>query len=98
MRVVYLHKALRDMAWVRQYYGNIFPEGARKARAQLQNTEKIIVLSPYIGHPSEKVDDAREHHIPRTPFTFLYRLRDDRIEIMRVIDTRADLTVTKSAS
>jgi plasmid stabilization system protein ParE len=33
---------------------------------------------------------VRKLHVPRTPFTVLYRVREGRIEILRLLDTRAD--------
>ena len=90
MRVIYLHQALLDMNWVRKYYDNIFPAGRNNARAQLQKTEKLISENPLVGHPSEAMHNAREFHISRTPFSFIYRVTTEHIEILRVIDNRSD--------
>lgn len=90
MKIIYFPRALDDMAWVRRYYSRIFPEGNSRARAQLRRTETIVREQSNIGHPSERVEGAREFHIQKTPFTFLYRPFPDRIEILRVIDERSD--------
>ncbi len=89
MKVSYLTQALRDINWVRKHYKDVFPAGRSSARSQLQKTEKLISEHPLVGQPSEVVSGAREFHISRTPFTFLYRLPKDHIEIMRVIDGRS---------
>lgn len=90
MKVIYLAHALRDMNWVRRYYSQVFPAGRSSARLRLRKTELLISENPMVGHPSENMNGAREFHISRTPFTFLYRVTNDNIEIMRVVDSRAD--------
>ena len=89
MRLVYLPRAVRDIAWMRDYYGRVFPEGRAKARDHLRAAERLLVEHPEIGRPTD-VSQVRELVIARTPFTFIYRLKDDRIEILRVWDDRAD--------
>ncbi len=90
MNVIYLTQALRDMNWVRKYYKDVFPAGQSNARSQLRKTETLISENPFVGHPSETVSGAREFHISRTPFSFLYRVTDDHLEILRVIDSRSN--------
>ena len=50
----------------------------------------LISENPMVGHISESVEDAREFHISHTPFSFLYRVTKEHIEIMRVIDGRSN--------
>ena len=90
MKVIYLTQALRDMNWVRKYYKDVFPEGRSNARSQLRKTETLISENPMVGHPSEAINGAREFHVARTPFSFLYRVTKEHIEIMRVIDGRGN--------
>ena len=90
MKVIYLTQALRDMNWVRKYYNDVFPAGRSNARSQLRKTETLISENPLVGHPSEAISGAREFHISRTPFSFLYRVMKDHVEIMRVIDGRSN--------
>jgi plasmid stabilization system protein ParE len=90
MKVTYLTHALRDMNWVRKYYKEVFPAGRSSARSQLRRTETLISENPLIGRSSETVSGAREFHISRTPFSFLYRVAKDHIEIVRVIDNRSN--------
>jgi plasmid stabilization system protein ParE len=90
MKIVYLRDALEDMRWVRHYYRNVFPAGQGNARQALRATENTIAQHPHIGHPCEEIATAREYRINRTPFSFLYRVVDDRVEILRVIDNRSD--------
>ena len=90
MKVIYLTQALRDMSWVRKYYNDVFPTGRSNARSRLRKTELLISKNPLVGHISESVTDAREFHISRTLFSFLYRVTKEHIEIMRVIDGRSN--------
>ena len=90
MKVIYLSQALRDMNWVRKYYNEVFPAGRSNARSQLRKTEILISDNPLVGHQSETVNGAREFHISRTPFSFLYRVAKEYIEIMRVVDNRSN--------
>lgn len=89
MKVVYSEKALQDMGWFRRYYATIFPEGKGNARDSLLRTEALIAENPYLGHPTDPGSEAREFPILRTPFILLYRVRPDRIEILRLLDLRA---------
>ena len=52
--------------------------------------QQLLKSNPYIGRPSQKVEGAREHRVSQTPFSFLYRVVEDRVEILRVLDTRSD--------
>lgn len=90
MKVIYLAQALRDMHWVRKYYSEVFPAGRSNARSQLRKTETLISENPLAGHPSETVSGAREFHISRTPFSFLYRVTQENVEIVRVVDNRSN--------
>ena len=92
MQIVFLARAKRDLRWFKLYYTKTFPEGRAKANSQFLTTQQLLGANPHIGHPSERVIGVREYHIPRIPFSFLYRVKKDRIEILRVLDTRADFT------
>lgn len=90
MRIVFLDSSRADLRWFKRYYVTVFPEGRKKADTQYLTTLNILRQNPLIGHPSEKIKTAREYDIVRTPFTFIYRVRGDDIEILRVIDNRSD--------
>jgi plasmid stabilization system protein ParE len=46
--------------------------------------------NPRIGHPYSDSQGLREYPIRRTPFSLLYRIAEDRIEILRLWDKRAN--------
>jgi plasmid stabilization system protein ParE len=88
MKIAFLPKAQRDLVWFRRYYERVFPEGAKGAQSQYKRTLAILRSNPDIGHPSE--EGKRTLVVLRTPFSFEYRIANDRIEILRVRDGRAD--------
>lgn len=92
MRLVFLASCAPDLRWFKTYNLEAFPEGKALAEKSFASVQQILKASPYIGHPSDMVEGAREHRVLRTPFTFVYRVLDDRIEIMRVLDMRSDWT------
>jgi len=86
---VYLATALEDMPWVRRYYAEVFPEGRGHARTGLLKTEALIAENPFVGPVLRDDPDLREFPVARTPFSFLYRIHDGHIEILRVFDQRS---------
>lgn len=75
---------------MRTYYSSVFPDGAKRAARQYRRVCDTIRRNPLIGHLLEDMEEVRELSIPRTPFSFIYRLVEDRIEILRVWDQRGD--------
>lgn len=89
MKIIFLESSARDVEWMRRYYKSVFPEGAKNARRHYLSAIKAISANPTVGHPSERVATARELHIHRTPFTFIYRINGEYVEILRVLDGRS---------
>jgi toxin ParE1/3/4 len=88
MRVVYLGTTRADIAWVRRYYRSVFPQGGKQATEQFRRTELLLTENPLLGRPSD-VEGLRELQVGRTPFAFVYRVRGDQIEVIRVLDGRS---------
>lgn len=88
MKIVFLEDAARDIQWFRFYYRSVFPEGSARARANLKAIQATLAANPYAGHPSDARPQVRELVIPRTPFTLIYRVTPEQIEILRLWDTR----------
>jgi plasmid stabilization system protein ParE len=89
MKIAYLALAKSDLRWFKIYYMRVFPDGKKTAEAHFMQAQIALKANPFIGHPSERLSGVREFHIPKTPFTFIYWLSDDVIEILRVLDNRA---------
>lgn len=75
---------------MRAYYAHIFPDGAKRAAEQYRRTSTLIRNNPLVGRAVEEMEEVREYSIPRTPFSFIYRVVGERIEILRVWDQRGD--------
>jgi len=90
MKLVFLASTKEDIRWLKRYYTQVFPQGKSMADKQFLATQKILLTNPYIGHPSNIVDGVREYVVLPTPFVFIYRVQNDRIEILRVVDNRSD--------
>ncbi|NKB28523.1 MAG: hypothetical protein GKR99_13610 [Rhodobacteraceae bacterium] len=88
MTIIFLPSAARDLAWFRQYYSAVFPQGDQSSRARYAAVLKLLAANPYIGHPTPGRENVRELHISRTPFTLIYRVTETRIEVLRLWDTR----------
>ena len=89
MEVVHLATASKTCNGFVANYAEVFPEGRGHARAGLLKTEALIAENPFVGHVTGDDADVREFPVARTPFSFLYRVNNDRIEILRVFDQRA---------
>jgi plasmid stabilization system protein ParE len=89
VKIVFLPSADTGVRWFTRYYRTAFPEGGRSAQAQMARTLAVLADNPCIGYPY--LDKGlREYSIRRTPFSLLYRIAEDRIEILRLWDKRAN--------
>ena len=87
MKIVYLASARDDLIWLRRYYEEVFPEGYSKAQAQYRANKQLLRENPFIGHKTHH-EGVRELSIHRTPFSIIYRVGTDQIEILRIWDER----------
>ena len=90
MQLVFLPSTRSDLVWMRTYYTRIFANGAKRAAEQYFRACGVIRKNPLIGHPVERLAGVREFSIPRTPFSLIYRVINDRIEVLRIWDQRSD--------
>jgi hypothetical protein len=75
------------MVWWRRYYKSVFPEGKATAFRQFERTVMLLSENPLAGRAVE-VFKLRQFPILNTPFSLIYRIRGDRLEIVRVWDMR----------
>jgi plasmid stabilization system protein ParE len=88
MKITFRSKALDDLEWFERYYTEIFPDGSNRAVEQFFKTKEIIKSFPEIGRPF-KSKGQREYVIPGIPFSFVYLIKKDLIEVVRVLDLRS---------
>ena len=89
MKIVFLGGTEDDLAWMRKYYQSVFPDGRRNAVRHYRAALKLLHANPMIGHAMEGTS-IRRLIIPRTPFAFYYRIRNDQIQVVRVFDQRSE--------
>lgn len=75
---------------MRMYYTRIFPDGAKRAAERYLRALDVLQKNPLIGHPVIGMRGVREFAIPRTPFSFIYRVAEDQIEVLRIWDQRGN--------
>ena len=90
MKLAFLPSTRSDLLWMRTYYAHIFPNGAKRAADPYRRPCGIIRENPFVGRPVEETEGVREFSMPRTPFSFIYRIVEDRIEVLRVWAQRGD--------
>jgi ParE toxin of type II toxin-antitoxin system, parDE len=88
MRIVYLSSAVPDLRWFKRYYTSIFPEGRARADQQFLLTQVTLRTNPFVGHRSDKYKTAFEYRIARAPFSLIYRIEGDSIQVLRLLDGR----------
>ena len=74
---------------MRQYYASVFPAGEKPAQTAIKAAIVLLQDNPLAGRPSDKIDGLRELAIRRTPFTFIYRVTADCVDIIRIKDQRS---------
>jgi plasmid stabilization system protein ParE len=89
MKIVFLASADEGIRWFTRYYIGAFPEGQTNARDRMATSLSLLGANPHLGRVVGK-RGQRELSIPRTPFSLIYRIANDRIEILRVWDGRAN--------
>ncbi len=84
MNVHWSDDALDDLASLRAYIAQDNPQAAlQTALSIIQSVEELLPLHPHAGRPG-RVSGTRELVIAGTPYVVPYRVRNDRIEVVRV--------------
>ena len=88
MKIVFLPTTAADFDWITDYYLSVFPEGGAKAYRRLDRALANLSDNPRIGKPIARTD-YRQYSIPRAPFSLIYRIGDEAIEILHIWDQRS---------
>ena len=89
MRIVFLPATAPDFEWITEYYLSIFPEGGPKAYRRLDRALTNLSDNPRLGKAIARTE-YRKYSVPRTPFSLIYRIGDDAIEILHIWDQRSN--------
>jgi toxin ParE1/3/4 len=83
MRVVWTAPAARDLEAIGDYIARHNRDAARRTVQRIRARVRTLATHPYLGRPG-RVFDTRELVIASTPFITVYRIVDNRLEILAV--------------
>ena len=93
MRIVFLSLAVKDLASIRSYIAADNPEAARRVAARLKKLIQGLAAMPNMGKAGQ-VFGTKELVTPKigkTPYVVVYRVREDRLEILRILPGMRDI-------
>jgi plasmid stabilization system protein ParE len=89
MKIVFLPTTAADFDWITDYYLSVFPEGGPRAYRRLDRALSNLSDNPRMGKPIARTE-YRQYSVPRTPFSLIYRIGDEAIEILHIWDQRSN--------
>ena len=89
MKIIWLSEAKQDLKNLFLYILDRNPVAARRVRELIYNSVQGLAKNPHIGRPG-RVFGTRELVISRTSYIVAYRVRNDTVEILRVIHAARD--------
>ncbi len=84
MKVVWFEMAVRDLESLKGYISQNDPRAARRIVLRIKDKISLLSEQPGMGRPG-RVPNTKELVIDHTPYILPYRVRDNRIEILRVL-------------
>ena len=86
MKVIWFKRAILDLISVRDYITQDNPQAAQLVVQRIKDKVSLLREQPGIGRPG-RVPNTKELLVDQTPFILPYRVRDNKIEILRVLHT-----------
>ena len=86
MRVTWFKRAIWDLKSAKDYITQDEPQAAQQIVQRIKDRVSLLSEQPSIGRPG-RVPNTKELVVDRTPFILPYRVRDNKIEILRVLHT-----------
>ena len=84
MEIIWLRRAVNDLAALRRYIGQDNPDAAYRISVRLVDAVARLAQNPAMGRPG-RVPGTRELVFPGTPYIVPYRVRGGKLEILRVL-------------
>lgn len=84
MKINWLGFAIRDLEAVRAFIARENPDAAEETARRIINSVDNLSMFPAAGR-NGRVAGTRELVVAGTPYVVPYRIRDERIEVLRVI-------------
>ena len=86
MQVIWFKRAVLDLKSVRDYITQDNPQAAQLVVQRIKDKVSLLREQPGMGR-SGRVPNTKELLVDQTPFILPYRVRDNKIEILRVLHT-----------
>ncbi len=86
MQVIWFKRAIEDLMSAKDYITQDSPQAAQQIVQKIKNKVSLLSEQPGIGRPG-RVPNTKELVIDKTPYILPYRVRDNKIEILRVLHT-----------
>ncbi len=83
LKVEWTHPALADLIEAQTYISQENPQAAKNVAQKVWEASQKLTENPEIGRAGH-VDGTREWVVQQTPYLIVYRVKDERIEILRV--------------
>lgn len=87
MDIKWLAKAVADLQSLRKYIAKDNPSAANYIATRIHQAVVHLQTHPHMGKPG-RIPGTRELIIAKTPFLIPYRIKDNVIEILRVLHGR----------
>jgi toxin ParE1/3/4 len=89
LRVVWLNKAVLDLVEIKEYTGADNLRASRLVAAHITSAVDLLIKNPGIGRIG-RVGGTRELIVAGLPYIIPYRVKNERVEILRVFHTARD--------
>jgi toxin ParE1/3/4 len=86
MQVKWLRRALRNLEQAHDYILRDNPEAAQEVIFKIQTAANQLENYPFMGRTG-RIAGTREIVIANTPYIVIYRVKEEAVEILRVLHT-----------
>jgi toxin ParE1/3/4 len=86
MQIKWLPRALRNLEQAHNYIQKENPEAAQKVILRIQLAASQLENYPFMGQLG-RIEGTRELVISSTPYIVIYRVKEESVEILRVLHT-----------
>ena len=84
MKVRWLRKALQNLESIHEYIKQDNPEAAERVVSEIRARVNQLAEFPLMGR-SGRLEGTRELIISNTPYIVVYRLKENIVEVLRVL-------------
>jgi len=86
VEVKWLNKAIKNLDKEAEYIAKENPQAARQVVQRIYDAVSLLADNPSLGRPG-RIHGTRELVIDKTSYIIPYRVRNDRVELLRVFHT-----------